>query len=205
MIRNQSQQIVPLQSGKTGLCSTRPEEHNPVRFSTALQKRQGQQFEALWVFPFSEAKQLHILFKTKSSNLFNNKHFMEPLPHLLTTKIFYIFPVPFPHFDAIHCNWEEIYFLSPQLNSVLCRTAFGEAAPESGISRGACQESVTTCCKAGPKAALQGTAPGRVACLEFAGGEKRKTNIAADYAVKALAFTALLCRHIGSIRTFLKS
>ncbi|MGG6493845.1 UNVERIFIED_CONTAM: hypothetical protein NY603_12870 [Bacteroidetes bacterium 56_B9] len=56
-----------------------------------------------------------------------------------------------------------------------------------------------------PKTALQGTAPGRVACLEFAGGEKRKTNIAADYAVKALAFTALLCRHIGSIRTFLKS
>lgn len=52
MIRNQSQQIVPLQSGKTGLCSTRPEEHNPVRFSTALQKRQGQQFEAVWVFPF---------------------------------------------------------------------------------------------------------------------------------------------------------
>ena len=51
MIRNQSQQIVPLQSGKTGLCSTRPEEHNPVRFSTALQKRQGQQFEAVWVFP----------------------------------------------------------------------------------------------------------------------------------------------------------
>ncbi len=47
MIRNQSQQIVPLQSGKTGLCSTRPEEHNPVRFSTALQKRQGQQFEAV--------------------------------------------------------------------------------------------------------------------------------------------------------------
>ena len=92
-----------------------------------------------------------------------------------------------------------------QLNSVLCRTAFGEAAPESGISRGACQESVTTCCKAGPKAALQGTAPGRVACLEFAGGEKRKTNIAADYAVKVPAFTALLCRHIGSIRTFLKS
>ena len=205
MIRNQSQQIVPLQSGKTGLCSTRPEEHNPVRFSTALQKRQSQQFEALWVFPFSEAKQLHILFKTKSSNLFNNKHFMEPLPHLLTTKIFYIFPVPFPHFDAIHCNWEEIYFLSRQLNNVLCRTVFGEAAPWSGLSWGACQESVTTCCKAGPKAALQGTAPGRVACLEFAGGEKRKTNIAADYAVKALAFTALLCRHIGSIRTFLKS
>jgi hypothetical protein len=52
---------------------------------------------------------------------------------------------------------------------------------------------------------LQGTAPGRVACLEFAGGEKRKTNIAADYAVKVSAFTALLCRHIGSIRTFLKS
>ena len=71
--------------------------------------------------------------------------------------------------------------------------------------RGACQEGVITCCKVGPKAALQGTAPGRVACLEFAGGEKRKTNIAADYAVKALAFTALLCRHIGSIRTFLKS
>ena len=71
--------------------------------------------------------------------------------------------------------------------------------------RGACQEGVITCCKVGPKTALQGTAPGRVACLEFAGGEKRKTNIAADYAVKALAFTALLCRHIGSIRTFLKS
>lgn len=99
----------------------------------------------------------------------------------------------------------EIYFLSPQLNSVLCCTAFGEAAPESGISRGACQEGVITCCKAGPKAALQGTAPGRVACLEFAGGAKRKTNIAADYAVKVPAFTALLCRHIGSIRTFLKS
>ena len=33
----------------------------------------------------SEAKQLHILFKTKSSNPFNNKHFVEPLPHLLTT------------------------------------------------------------------------------------------------------------------------
>ena len=120
-------------------------------------------------------------------------------------KYFFIFLVPFPHSDAIHCNWEEIYFLSPQLNSVLCRTAFGEAAPESGIFRGACQEGVTTCCKAGPKAALQGTAPGRVACLEFAGGEKRKTNIAADYAVKVSAFTALLCRHIGSIRTFLKS
>ena len=205
MIRNQSQQIVPLQSGKTGLCSTRPEEHNPVRFSTALQKRQGQQFEAVWVFPFSEANQPHISFKAKSFNLFNNKHFLEPLPHLLTTKKFLIFPVPFTHYDAIHCNWGEIYFLSRQLNSVLCRTAFGEAAPESGISRGACQESVTTCCKAGQKAALQGTAPGRVACLEFAGGEKRKTNIAADYAVKALAFTALLCRHIGSIRTFLKS
>ena len=43
-------------------------------------------------------------------------------------KYFFVFPVPFPHFDAIHCNWEEIYFLSPQLNSVLCRTAFGEAA-----------------------------------------------------------------------------
>lgn len=71
--------------------------------------------------------------------------------------------------------------------------------------RGACQEGVTTCCKAGQKSALQGTAPGRVACLEFAGGEKRKTNIAADYAVKVPAFTALLCRHIGSIRTFLKS
>ncbi|WP_426744752.1 hypothetical protein, partial [Gemmiger formicilis] len=28
---------------------------------------------------------------------------------------------------------------------------------------------------------MQGTAPGRVACLEFAGGAKRKTNIAADY------------------------
>jgi hypothetical protein len=80
----------------------------------------------------------------------------------------------------------------------------GKQRHDPGI-RGACQESVTTCCKAGPKAALQGTAPGRVACLEFAGGEKRKTNIAADYAVKVLAFTALLCRHIGSIRTFLKS
>lgn len=56
-----------------------------------------------------------------------------------------------------------------------------------------------------PKGTLQGTAPRRVACLEFAGGEKRKTNIAADYAVKVPAFTALLCRHIGSIRTFLKS
>ena len=32
---------------------------------------------------------------------------------------------------------------------------------------------------------MQGTAPRRVACLEFAGGEKRKTNIAADYAVNA--------------------
>ena len=56
-----------------------------------------------------------------------------------------------------------------------------------------------------PRRKENGTAPKRVACLEFAGGEKRKTNIAADYAVKALAFTALLCRHIGSIRTFLKS
>ena len=205
MIRNQSQQIVPLQSGKTGLCSTRPEEHNPVRFSTALQKRQGQQFEAVWVFPFSEANQPHISFKAKSFNLFNNKHFLEPLPHLLTSKKFLIFPVPFTLSDAIHCNWEEICFLSRQLNSVLCRTAFGEASRWSEFVRGACQEGVTTCCKAGPKAALQGTAPGRVACLEFAGGEKRKTNIAADYAVKALAFTALLCRHIGSIRTFLKS
>jgi len=91
------------------------------------------------------------------------------------------------------------------LNSVLCRTAFGEVAPESGSSRGACQEGVTTCCKAGHKTTLQGTAPGRVACLEFAEGEKRKTNIAADYAVKVPAFTALLCRYIGSIRTFLKS
>jgi len=61
----------------------------------------------------------------------------------------------------------------------------GKQRHDPGI-RGACQESVTTCCKAGPKAALQGTAPGRVACLEFAGGEKRKTNIAADYAVKVL-------------------
>ena len=56
-----------------------------------------------------------------------------------------------------------------------------------------------------PRRRTNGTAPGRVACLEFAGGEKRKTNIAADYAVKVPAFTALLCRHIGSIRTFLKS
>ena len=47
--------------------------------------------------------------------------------------------------------------------------------------------------------------PGRVDCLEFTEGEKSKTNIAADYAVKVPAFAALLCRHIGSIRTFLKS
>lgn len=62
------------------------------------------------------------------------------------------------------------------------------------------RENISHGCKA-----MRGKAPGRVACLEFAEGEKRKTNIAADYAVKALAFTALLCRHIGSIRTFLKS
>lgn len=62
------------------------------------------------------------------------------------------------------------------------------------------RENISHGCKA-----MRGKAPGRVACLEFAGGEKRKTNIAADYAVKVPAFTALLCRHIGSIRTFLKS
>ena len=82
----------------------------------------------------SEANQPHIPFKTKSLNSFNNKDSLKSLPHLLTTKIFFIFLVPFPYFDAIHCNWEEIYFLSPQLNSVLCRTAFGEAAPWSGAS-----------------------------------------------------------------------
>ena len=56
-----------------------------------------------------------------------------------------------------------------------------------------------------PRRKANGTAPGRVACLEFAGGEKRKPKIASDYSVKVPAFTALLCRHIGSIRTFLKS
>lgn len=62
------------------------------------------------------------------------------------------------------------------------------------------RENISHGCKA-----MRGKAPGRVACLEFAEGEKRKTNIAADYAVKVPAFTALLCRYIGSIRTFLKS
>ena len=34
----------------------------------------------------------YIGFKTKSFNPFNNKHFLEPLHHLLTTKIFIFFP-----------------------------------------------------------------------------------------------------------------
>jgi len=57
-----------------------------------------------------------------------------------------------------------------------------------------------------PKGCLAGHSAGK-GCLSgiCRGRKKRKTNIAADYAVKALAFTALLCRHIGSIRTFLKS
>ena len=52
----------------------------------------------------SEANQQHISFKTKLFNLFNNKHFLEPLHYLLIAKIFSVFPVPFPHSDAIHCN-----------------------------------------------------------------------------------------------------
>ena len=56
-----------------------------------------------------------------------------------------------------------------------------------------------------PKGCLAGHSAGKGCLSGIAGGEKRKTNIAADYTVKALAFTVLLCRHIGSIRTFLKS
>lgn len=52
----------------------------------------------------SEANQPHIWGKTKLFNLFNNKHFLEPLHYLLIAKIFSVFPVPFPHSDAIHCN-----------------------------------------------------------------------------------------------------
>ena len=37
----------------------------------------------------SEANQPHISFKIKSFNLINNKHFLELLHHLLTTKIFF--------------------------------------------------------------------------------------------------------------------
>ena len=62
---------------------------------------------------------------------------MEPLPHLLTT----------------------IFLFSPSHSH-----AFGEAASESGISRGACQESVTTCCKAGQKSCLAGHSAGK-GCL----------------------------------------
>ena len=40
----------------------------------------------------SEANQPHISFKIKSFNLINNKHFLELLHHLLTTKIFIFFP-----------------------------------------------------------------------------------------------------------------
>lgn len=35
---------------------------------------------------------------------FNNKHFLESLHHFLNTKLFFIFPFPFPLSDAIHCN-----------------------------------------------------------------------------------------------------
>ena len=44
----------------------------------------------------SEANQPHISFKIKSFNLINNKHFLELLHHLLTTKIFFYFPCPIP-------------------------------------------------------------------------------------------------------------
>lgn len=44
----------------------------------------------------SEANQPHISFKIKSFNLINNKHFLELLHHLLTTKIFFYFPRPIP-------------------------------------------------------------------------------------------------------------
>ncbi len=40
----------------------------------------------------SEVNQPHISFKTKSSNLFNNKHSLEPLFSLLTTKKFLFSP-----------------------------------------------------------------------------------------------------------------
>ena len=56
-----------------------------------------------------------------------------------------------------------------------------------------------------PKGCLAGHSAVKGCLSGICGGEKRKTNIAADYAVKVPAFTALLCRHIGSIRTFLKS
>ena len=49
----------------------------------------------------SEANQPHISFKIKSFNLFNNKHFLELLHHLLTTKIFFYFPRPQNQYTTI--------------------------------------------------------------------------------------------------------